>query len=123
MPKKSKRAPRAKDPVTGKFIAADGTNNSKALTNIDVDDLPTRIMSAEQIRGYTLKKSKNGKMIVDRYVRLFMSDNTPPAVIEKLGKSLLGLMIPDSKQVMEIGMGSADGQTYFRLAQNMEETE
>lgn len=87
---------------------------SPKLQDIDIDKLPTRFQTIEQLRGYILAQTDGGRQIVDTVLADFRSKKSNKTIKRDLAKMLLELIAPDKHQSIEVGMQSADGQFVFR---------
>jgi len=114
--KTRKKVYRPKDPVSGKFLPMCDAPKDPALADIDVDNLPTKFKTAEELRGYILKQTDGGAEIVDKLLKDFKSQSKKitPAVQRDIAKILLEMIIPDPKQTMTMGMESPDGKFIFQ---------
>ena len=99
---------------TGVITNPQGRPLSPKLTDIDIEKLPTRFQTTEQLRGYILAQTDGGRQIVDTLLADFRSRKSNKTIKRDLAKMLLELITPDSKQSLEIGMQSPDGKFLYR---------
>ncbi|RLC82962.1 MAG: hypothetical protein DRJ03_18255 [Chloroflexi bacterium] len=113
-----KKNPRPKDPVTGKFVQKNTVQKELALANIDVDNLPTKFRTAEELRGYILKQTDGGADIIKKLLKDLKttSKRVTPAVQRDIAKMLMEMLIPDAKQTLQMGLESPDGKFVFKWA-------
>ena len=103
-----------KDPQ-GRVGKAKGGRPKKQLTEyIDVEKLPNKFTTAEELRGYILMQTNGGKDIIDQLLRDYKSHKTSKTIRKELAKMLLEMLQPAKGQQIEIGMQSPDGQFVFR---------
>lgn len=86
---------------------------SPKLNNIDIEKLPTRFTTSEQLRGYILSQTDGGRQIVDTILADFRSRKSTKQIKRDLAKMLLDMISPDKGSSVEIGMASPDGQFRF----------
>jgi hypothetical protein len=110
------------------------SDNSKAITNpagrplspkladIDIEKLPTKYTTAEQLRGYILAQTDGGRQIVDTILADFRSKKSSKQIKRDLAKMILEIITPEKGQKMEFGFESQDGKFAFRWQnENVEE--
>ena len=81
---------------------------------IDIDNLPTRFQTAEELRGYILHTTNGGRLVVDELIRLFKSNKTSKALKRDFGKVLLELIQPEKGAGFAAGWESPDGKYVFK---------
>jgi hypothetical protein len=94
--------------------AKGGRPKTVDVAKIDIDTLPSRFSTAEELRGYLLASTNSGRDIVDQLLRDYKSHKTSKTVRAAVAKMLLEMLQPNKNQSVEIGMHSADGQFVFR---------
>ena len=94
--------------------AKGGRPKGKVVAVIDIDTLPSRFQTVEELRGYILAQTNGGRDIVDQLLRDYKSHKTSKTVRKEVAKMLLEMLQPAKNQSLEIGMQSADGQFVFR---------
>jgi hypothetical protein len=94
--------------------AKGGRPKTVDVAKIDIDTLPSRFSTAEELRGYILLQTNNGRDIVDQLLRDYKSHKTSKTIRKEVARMLLEMLQPAKNQSLEVGMQSADGQFVFR---------
>jgi hypothetical protein len=101
-------------------IVAGGRPLLKKMEEIEIEKLPTRFTTAEQVRGYILSQTDGGRTIIDTILIDFRSKKSPKTLKRDLAKMLLELITPEKGQSIEFGMASPDGQFIFKWQNEVE---
>jgi len=96
---------------------------SPKLQDIDIEKLPTKFQTAEQLRGYVLAQTDGGRQVVDTILADFRSRKSNKTIKRDLAKMLLELITPEKGQKLEFGFDSPDGKFGFRWQNEVVEEE
>jgi hypothetical protein len=96
------------------IVKTGGRPLSPKLADIDIEKLPTKYTTAEQLRGYILAQTDGGRQVVDTILADFRSKKSSKQIKRDLAKMILELITPEKGQKLEFGFESQDGKFAFR---------